>query len=85
MIFLCDEYEYFERAACLGDITRIIELETPAQRFAATSFGLNTRIAPVSAAIARGQLWRLRENNQRRNGNLEYLSQALEKLGFDAF
>jgi len=84
-IFLCDEYQYFERAACLGDITRIIELETPAQRFAATSFGLKTRIAPVSAAIARGQLRRLRENNQRRNGNLEYLSQALEKLGFDAF
>jgi dTDP-4-amino-4,6-dideoxygalactose transaminase len=85
VMFLCDEYEYFERAACLGDITRIIELETPAQRFAATSFGLKTRIAPVSAAIARGRLWRLRENNQRRNGNLEYLSQALEKLGFDAF
>lgn len=84
-MFLCDDYQYFEKAACLGDITRIIELETPAQRFAATSFGLKTRIAPVSAAIARGQLRRLRENNQRRNDNLEYLSQALEKLGFDIF
>ncbi len=84
-ILLCDEYEYFEKAACLGDITRIIELETPAQRFAATSFGIKTRIAPVSAAIARGQLGRLRKSNRRRNGNLEYLSHALEKLGFHTF
>lgn len=84
-VFLCDDYEYFERAACLGDITRIIELETPAQRFAATSFGIKTRIAPVSAAIARVQLGRLRKNNSRRNGNLEYLSHALERLGFHTF
>ena len=84
-MFLCDEYEYFEKAACLGDITRIIELETPSQRFAATSFGLKTRIAPVSAAIARGQLQRLRKNNRIRNENLEYLSHALEKLGFHTF
>lgn len=84
-ILLCDEYDYFEKAACLGDITRVIELETPAQRFAATSFGIKTRIAPVSAAIARGQLRRLQENNRRRNDNLEYLSHALEKLGFHTF
>jgi dTDP-4-amino-4,6-dideoxygalactose transaminase len=84
-VFLCEEYEYFEKAACLGDITRIIELETPAQRFAATSFGIKTRIAPVSAAIARSQLRRLRENNRRRNDNLIYLSRALEKLGFHTF
>jgi dTDP-4-amino-4,6-dideoxygalactose transaminase len=84
-MFLCDEYEYFEKAACLGDITRIIELETPAQRFAATSFGVKTRIAPLSAAIARGQLRRLQQNNRRRYDNLEYLSHALEKLGFHTF
>lgn len=84
-VFLCDEYDYFEKAACLGDITRIIELETPAQRFAATSFGIKTRIAPVSAAIARSQLRRLPENNRQRNDNLEYLSRALEKLGFHTF
>ena len=84
-IFLCDEYEYFERAVCLGDITRIIELETPARRFAATSFGIKTRIAPVSAAIARSQLRHLQENNRRRNVNVEYLSRGLEKLGFHTF
>lgn len=84
-MFLCREYAYYERAVCLGDITRIIELETPARRFAATSFGIKTRIAPLSAAIARIQLKHLEENNRRRNRNLEYLSTALEKMGFDTF
>ena len=84
-IFLCRNYEYYERAICLGDITRIIELETPARRFAATSYGIKTRIAPVSAAIARGQLAHLGENNKKRNENLEYLSRRLETLGFDTF
>ncbi len=81
-ILLCTDYKYFERAACLGDITRIIELETEARRFAATSFGIKTRMAPLSAAIARVQLKNLEDNNRRRNGNIEYLSHELEKLGF---
>jgi len=84
-MFLCDRYEYFERAVCLGDITRIIELETPARRFAATSFGIKTRIAPVSASIARAQLRKLEMNNRKRNENLVYLSQALEKMGIHTF
>ncbi|MEN6465119.1 MAG: aminotransferase class I/II-fold pyridoxal phosphate-dependent enzyme [Syntrophaceae bacterium] len=81
-ILLCTDYKYFERAACLGDITRIIELETEARRFAATSFGIKTRMAPLSAAIARVQLKNLEDNNRRRTGNIEYLSHELEKLGF---
>jgi dTDP-4-amino-4,6-dideoxygalactose transaminase len=84
-MFLCKEYAHWERAVCFGDITRIIELETPARRFAATSFGIKTRIAPVSAAIARNQLARLGANNQARNKNLEYLSVGLEKLGIHTF
>ncbi len=84
-IFLTKEYEYYERAVTLGDITRIIELETPARRFAATSFGVKTRIAPLSAAIAKVQLKKLDENNQRRNDNLIYLSKHLEKLGFETY
>ena len=84
-MFLCRNYEYYEKAVCLGDITRIIELETPARRFAATSFGIKTRIAPMSAAIARIQLKHLAENNRRRNKNLEYLSHALEEMGFHTF
>lgn len=84
-MFLCRKYEYWERAVCFGDITRIIELETPARRFAATSFGIKTRIAPLSAAIARNQLARLNENNKNRNHNLVYLSTGLEKLGIHTF
>ncbi len=84
-IFLCREYEYYERAILLGDITRIIELETPARRFAATSFGIKTRIAPMSAALARIQLKHLAEHNRRRNDNLIYLSEKLEEFGFHTF
>jgi len=84
-IFLCHDYKYYERAVLLGDVTRILTLDTPARRFAATSFGVKTRIAPVSAAIARNQLKRLPEHNRRRNRNLTYLSERLEALGFDTF
>ena len=84
-MLLCSEYEYWERAVCFGDITRIIELDSPARRFAATSFGIKTRIAPLSAAIARNQLARLGQNNQRRNHNLAYLSAGLERLGIHTF
>jgi perosamine synthetase len=84
-MFLCKSYEHYEKAVCLGDITRIIELDTPARRFAATSFGIKTRMAPMSAAIARIQLKHLEENNRRRNRNLEYLSAGLEEMGFHTF
>ncbi len=84
-MMLCKSYEHWERAVCFGDITRIIELETPARRFAATSFGIKTRIAPISAAIARNQLAKLPENNRIRNRNLEYLSAGLEQLGIHTF
>lgn len=84
-IFLTDDYDYWERAVCFGDITRIIELETPARRFAATSFGVKTRIAPVSAAIALAQLRKLDQHNQVRKDNLTRISQALESYGFDSY
>jgi perosamine synthetase len=84
-VLLCDAYEYYERAVCLGDITRIIELQTPAMRFFATSFGIKTRMAPVSAAIGRTQLRHLREHNVVRNRSIEYLSRKLEPLGFHTF
>lgn len=84
-VFLCNDYEYYEKATCLGDITRIIELQTPARRFAATSFGIKTRIAPVSAAIGLNQLRMLKEHNAIRSRNLVYLSKKLEALGFHTF
>lgn len=84
-VLLTDDDALHERAVCLGDITRIIELETAARRFAATSFGIKTRIAPLSAAIARVQLKHLQARNERRNANLGYLSEKLETLGFQTF
>jgi dTDP-4-amino-4,6-dideoxygalactose transaminase len=84
-IFLCSKNEYYEKAVCLGDITRIIELENSSRRFAATSFGIKTRMAPLCAAVARVQLQALKLNNEKRNKNLRYLSKALERMGFDTF
>jgi len=84
-IFLTDNDGYMERAICLGDIERIIELPTPAKRFAATSFGIKTRMAPLSAAVARVQLRHLPERNRRRNDNLRYLSKHFERMGIETF
>lgn len=84
-IFLCNDDDYYERAICLGDITRIIELPSMARRFAATSFGIKTRIAPLSAALGRIQLAKLDKHNAKRNANHHRLSLALEELGFETF
>ena len=84
-ILLTNNTEIYERAICLGDVMRIIELPGPAQRFAATSFGMKTRMAPLSAAVARVQLKHLEERNEIRNRNLRYLSEELEQLGFETF
>lgn len=84
-IFLCNNYEYYEKAVCLGDITRIIELQTQAKRFAATSFGIKTRIAPLSAAIGCNQIKKLKDHNEQREKNIKYLSYKLEELGFYTF
>jgi len=80
-ILLTDNAEYYERAVCLGDIARIYELESPNRRFAATSFGIKTRMAPLSAAVARVQFRHLAEHNRTRHDNLGYLSGGLESLG----
>lgn len=84
-VLLCDRYEYFERAVCLGDITRIINLETPQRRLAATSYGVKTRIAPLSAALGLNQLKKLDTHNEIRNRNHRYLSEFLETIGFNTF
>ena len=84
-ILLTNDDALMERSTLLGDVVRIWELSTPARRFAATSFGVKTRMSPLNAAVARVQFRHLDERNARRNSNLEYLSGALEKLGFDAF
>ena len=84
-VFLTDDDGYAERAALLGDVTRIGALETPAKRFMATSFGMKTRIAPMSAALALSQFRQLDARNAERNGNIRHLSRELEALGFDTF
>ena len=84
-VLLTDDAEIHERAICLGDVTRIIELNTQARRFAATSFGAKTRIAPISAALGLSQLKKLDAHNSRRNRNHAFLSAELEELGFDTF
>jgi dTDP-4-amino-4,6-dideoxygalactose transaminase len=84
-MLLTGDDEIYERAICLGDVMRIIELPGPAQRIAATSFGMKTRMAPLSAAVARIQLKHLDRRNEKRNRNLTYLSEELEKLGFQTF
>jgi len=84
-MLLTDDDTYRERAACLGDIVRILELQTPNRRFAATSFGIKMRMAPMSAAVGRVQLRHLDERNARRRHNIEWLNTRLEELGFDTF
>ena len=84
-IFLTDDADLYERAVCLGDMMRILELKSPARRFAGTTFGIKTRMAPLSAAVARVQLGKLKQHNQIRNENTRRLSIKLADLGLDPF
>ena len=49
-VLMTDDDATYDRALCMGDITRIIRMPTADRRFAATSFGIKTRIAPMSGA-----------------------------------
>ena len=84
-MLLCRDPRLHERAILFGDVTRIIELDSPAKRFAGTSFGIKGRIAPLSAAVGRSQLARLAEHNAQRNAGIVYLSAKLEALGVHTF
>ena len=84
-ILLTDSPDYMERATCLGDIVRILELSGAARRFAATSFGIKTRIAPLSAAVARVQIRHLERNLAVRKMNVEWLNGRLERMGFQTY
>ena len=84
-ILLTRDAALMERATLLGDVVRIHELPTAARRFAATGFGMKTRMSPLNAAVARVQLRHLDERNARRNANVAYLSRRLEPLGLETF
>jgi dTDP-4-amino-4,6-dideoxygalactose transaminase len=60
-------------------------MPTADRRFAATSFGIKTRIAPMSAALGRSMLARLPETNSVRNHHHKRLAATLEDLGFECF
>lgn len=84
-MLLTNDDTYIQRAASLADIMRIIERPPLENRFAATSFGIKTCIAPLSAAVARVQFRHMPKRNERRNENQRYLSAAHEELGLNPF
>jgi perosamine synthetase len=84
-ILLTNNDEYIERAICLGDMMRVVELDSSARRFAGTTFGIKTRMAPLSAAVARAQFQKMEAHNEQRNANIRCISERLEGLGFHTF
>jgi dTDP-4-amino-4,6-dideoxygalactose transaminase len=84
-VLMTDDDAIYDRALRMGDITRIIRMPTADRRFAATSFGIKTRIAPMSAALGRSMLARLPETNSIRNRHHARLAATLEELGFECF
>lgn len=84
-MFLTNDDAMLERVLRLGHYERLLHLQTPTRRFAATGFGFKFRMSPLSAAVARSQFKRLNERNKRRNDNCIFISKALEKLGFQTF
>ncbi len=84
-ILLTDDPALYARAAQLGDVWRCLELPPPAHRFAGTTFGIKTRMAPISAAIGLNQLRRLDSHNAVRRANCAPLEDALEALGLQPF
>ncbi|MEM8874750.1 MAG: DegT/DnrJ/EryC1/StrS family aminotransferase [Planctomycetota bacterium] len=84
-MLLTDNNAFFERATLLGDVNRVYQLDSPAKRFAATGFGIKTRMAPLCAAVGRVQLKHLDTRNAERNANIMYLAQRLEPLGIHTF
>lgn len=84
-MYLTNNQAMWERAVLFGDITRIIELESSNKRFAATSFGMKTRIAPVSAVIGLESLKKLDTSNIVRNANMEQLAHTLIPFEFKCY
>jgi dTDP-4-amino-4,6-dideoxygalactose transaminase len=84
-MFVTDDAELWEKVVRLGHYERVLGLESPNRRFAATGFGLKLRMSPLNAAVAGVQLEHLPQRNSRRNRNIIHLSRRLEDLGFRTF
>lgn len=79
-MFLTNDAELWERVIRFGHYERLLSLQSPNKRFAATGFGYKFRMSPLSAAVARVQLKHLEARNRMRNDNCVYLSQRLEQI-----
>jgi perosamine synthetase len=80
-VLITNHQHYYERAILLGHYERIGTLPTEAnQRFQHTSYGFKYRISPFSAALGRVALAKLDARNQRRNGNICYVLDQLNRL-----
>ncbi|MCI0365782.1 MAG: DegT/DnrJ/EryC1/StrS family aminotransferase [Phycisphaerales bacterium] len=79
-MFLTNDADLWEKVIRFGHYERLLALQSPNKRFAATGFGYKFRMSPLSAAVARVQLRHLDKRNQKRNENCIYLSQELETI-----
>jgi len=82
-LLLTRDQEVFERAVMLGHfrMRAFDDVQTPAYRaFAATGYGLNYRIHPLAAALARRQFQDLDAYIDGRAENLEALSAGLAEI-----
>ena len=79
-MFLTNDQEMWEKVIRFGHYERLLTLQSPNKRFAATGFGYKFRMSPLSAAVARVQLKRLADRNRVRNDNCIYLSRRLEEI-----
>lgn len=84
-VLLTDDDAILARATQLGDVWRCLELPPPEHRFAGTTFGIKTRLAPLSAAVGLSQFARLDAHNAVRRANCAPLEDALEALGLQPF
>jgi dTDP-4-amino-4,6-dideoxygalactose transaminase len=84
-MLVTDDGEIWEKTLRLGHYERLLSLDTPNRRFAATGFGLKLRMSPLNAAVARQQLRQLEPRNRRRNENIVGLSKKLEAVGIQTF
>ncbi len=79
-VFVTADAAMYEKVLRFGHYERLLGLNSPNKRFAATGFGHKFRMSPLSAAVARVQLRHLHERNARRNDNCIHLSEKIERI-----
>src|SRR5688572_17417069 len=58
-MFLTNDDDLWEKVIRFGHYERLLALQSPNKRFAATGFGFKFRMSPLSAAVARAQMKKL--------------------------